>query len=202
MALAADGSVIGLNDNHAVDEVVDPNFAGADIEQAFWLQDRVGDGDPAKGGISTAAGTGYTDTVTLNSGAFDVDNIDETRDFFAWKEPGSPDVPGMLRGDGYGDLDAARTTGGAAGAQAMSRIKSVTADTIVVEDAIIPLGLTNAAWEVRRTAALSRLHGGDSNTNLDALGCCPFTGYFSHRAVNEDASRRFRVTRKVVMRLP
>lgn len=184
--------------NDAVDEALDADFAGVWIFGAAWIQDRVGLG--GKGGISTIDDgdvDGYTDTVSIDSGVFDTGSISTVTDRLAWKEPGAPGQgfirmrPQQLGGVGGFGFPFANN------AQAEARIISVTSSTIVVDRKIIPDNLSAADWEVRRPAPLTggfaRTIGGDF-------------AYDTHQGLlqfaDDDIGREFRITKKVVFRIP
>jgi len=214
-ALDINDEVIGLTANHRLDEAYDPDFATCFIEEAFWIQNVHGGGDPGAGTtISTTDdgdGDGYTNTVTLDSGLFDTANIDITKDFLAWQEPGAPASSGYLRTTDRPGQPSPRSLSSATsanttarpyqGAQAMSRIIDIsTPGQIVVEDDMIPDNLSGAQWEIRRPILMNTTR---SSTDPDAMTYDHGTGFFSHQPANEPptgSARRFRITRKSIFR--
>ena len=177
------------------------------LEGVAWIQDRVG--DAGKGGVNTVDdgdADGFTNTVTIASGSFDTGDIDITKDKLAWDEPNNPSPTGYLRDPALGFGDERSSVGGGeanTAAPAESRIVSVTATTITVEDDIIPDNLSGADWEVRRPAPASASPGGGvaEGSNPDGFGYCRYTGYLSQQPTNESTGRRFRITRKAIARL-
>lgn len=209
-AVDTSGNIVGLSPSQFVDEAFDADFAGVSYVQGHWIQNVYGGGDPGGGTLISTTddgdGDGVTDRVTLDAGQFDVLNIDITQDYLAWKEPGSPAVPGYLRAGVAGNkVSPAPSVSNATVADqtafAMSRIIDIsTPGQIIVEDDMIPDNLSGVQWEVRRPAGFSSSR---NSTSGDSIFFDPSTGALSHQPANEPPTgtgRRFRITKKAVHR--
>jgi hypothetical protein len=207
-----DGSdeYINISANERVDEAYESNFAGMNPREIFWIQNVHGGGDTGGGTVISTTddgdGDGYTDTVTLDAGLFDTANIDITKDWLAWREPGAPAVSGYLRTTDKEGLAAVRPYGDGSGnvarapqgSQAMSRIIDIaTGGQIIVEDDMIPDNLSGVEWEVRRPAVID---GSRTSTDPDVIYISYGTGCIDHLPANESASRRFRITKNTIFR--
>lgn len=212
-ALDSSGNpTIGLGADNRVDDALDDDFSAVALQEVFWIQNVHGGGDPGAGTVISTSddgdGDGFTDRVTLDSGLFDTANIDITQDFLAWKEPGDISVgyrrPTVLGDSVTGPRALSEVTNPETVARAfqsdqtMSRIIDIsTPGQIIVEDDIIPDNLSGVEWEVRRPAPLDTSR---TVTDTDTVYYDFRTGFLDHHEANESASRRFRVTRKVVFR--
>lgn len=185
------GRPLGLTANHRTDEAHDVDHGASWITAIDFIQTRTG--LSGQGGINTVDdgdGDGRTNTVSIAAGSFNTGVISTVTDFLAWRES-----PGY--GNGYLRRprgEAGRAMPWSSGAQARSRIVSVTSSTIVVADDIIPDNLSAVDFEIRRPATGTVLTAGSMPL------ICAQTGYMQFHP--SDAGREFRIARKGIVRLP
>jgi hypothetical protein len=188
----ASSNPIGFTSNHRTDEAHDVDHGGSWIREVDFIQTRTG--LSGQGGINTVDdgdGNGYTDTVTIAAGSFDTGVISTVTDLLAWKEsPGSGN--GFVRSGPA--AAASRGMPWSLGHQARSRIIAVSPTTIQVASPIIPDNLAAVDFEIRRPGTTASF----------VAGCSPRydiqSGYVQFH--NADFGREFRITRKVIIRLP
>jgi hypothetical protein len=218
-ALDPAGNRIGVDSNHRVDEAdTDPEFAGVFVDEVHWIQDEPGQAPNNPTTISTGADpSGFVDTVTVDAGTFNTAQIDVVTDYLAWEEPGNVG-PGYLRQSANtpgsdtprGKMGLTNDIDDRASKQAMSKIIAVAAGSIQVRDKIIPANMAGQNWEVRRPIFNGNDYNGRPNqgplpvqqaTNPNGFAYDEENGYFFQQEANETAGRRFRVTRKGVIKI-
>lgn len=190
-ALGDDGYAVGIPSAARLPEAGNVDLISAPIRQFMFIQDRKDTG--VKAGIDSVADSyadGFTDTVTISaspSSTFNTGAINPLTDYLAYHHP----VTGTFLRNDTGQV-AAGHPGAVGGEQTQVKILSVTGTTIVVEKRNIPVGLSDAYWEVRRPGISQTLW-----PTAPGEYVAPFAGDGYIKFHSDDAGREYRVVQRV-----